>query len=172
MEDRFARLDLTILKTERIPDGSRPIAKLLQDWGLGKQPQECLWVVAYDATGAIRTVIEVARGGHTELDVHLPSLLTAVLATGSGIFTVAHNHPMAGGLASVMPSLADHDLNHAIMAAANACGLVYEEHIIVGPSDVYFSFVDAGLLKPAPRGGGPQLDVKRAKAAAATRRNG
>jgi DNA repair protein RadC len=166
VEDRFATLSLEILKVERIPDGSRPIAKLLQDWGLGKQPQEVLWVISYDASGSFRTVVEVARGGHTEMEVHIPSLLTAVLATGAGVFTVAHNHPIP---ITPLPSVSDHNMNHAIMAAANACGLVYEESLIVCPTQEYFSFRDAGLILPAPRGGGRPLNVK--KAASATRRS-
>lgn len=151
MEDRLARLNLEIIKAEQIPDGSRSVAKLLQDWGLGKQPQECMWVIAYDNIGTIRTVIEVARGTHTSLEVHIPSVLTAVLATGSGVFTTAHNHPQPG---NVTPSQADYKMNQALMDAANACGLVYEEHLIVCPTAEYYSFVDAGLLIPASRGGG------------------
>lgn len=63
---------------------------------------------------------------------------------------------------SVMPSRADHDMNMKVMEAANACGLHYEENLIVCPTDEYFSFVDAGLLIPAPRGGGQALNVGRA----------
>jgi DNA repair protein RadC len=166
IDERFARLSLEIIKTAWLEEGSRPLAKLVQDWGLGKQPQECLWVIAYDAAGGLRTIMEVARGGHTELQVDLPSLLTAVLVTGAEVFSVAHNHPVPE---SVAPSVSDGALNHAIMNAANICGLIYEEHVIVCPTKEYFSFRDAGLIKPAPRGGLDQLDVTKA-AAAKTRR--
>lgn len=148
IEDRFARLNLEITKVERLPAGSRPIAKLLQDWGLGKQPQECFWVIAIDKAGHIRTVVEVARGAEAEQEVHIPAVLTAVLAVGASTFMVAHNHP---GI-TVLPSRADHALTLSIMEAANACGLSFEEHIIVGPTDEYYSFVDGGLLIPYPRG--------------------
>ncbi|MEO6326086.1 MAG: JAB domain-containing protein, partial [Thermoanaerobaculia bacterium] len=100
MEDRYATLQLEILKTDRIPDGSRNIAKLLQDWGFGKQPQECFWVISTDAAGHIRTVVEVARGGHAEVEIHIPAVLTAVLVSGGTVFSAAHNHPTI----SVMPS--------------------------------------------------------------------
>jgi DNA repair protein RadC len=168
MEDRFARTDqlavlrLDIVKVEKLPQGSRSVAKLCQDWGLGKEPQEVLWVIAYDLNSNIRTVVEVARGGHSELYVHIPSVLTAVLATGAIAFTLAHNHPAI----SVVPSVSDHDLSLKVMEAANTVGLIYEEHIIVGPTDEYFSFVDAGLIIAGPRGGGKPVNLKRAAAAA------
>ncbi len=147
IEDRFARLDLIIEKVERLPSGSRPIAKLLQDWGLGNQPQECFWVIAVDLNGNIRTAIEVGRGGEGEQVVHVPAVLTAVLAVGASTFTVAHNHPAL----TVLPSRADVALTNALVTAANACGLSLEEHIIVGPTAEYYSFVDGGLLIPVPR---------------------
>ena len=162
MIDRYATLQLEILKTEKLPGDSRSVAKLCQDWGLGKQPQEVLWVIAYDLNSNIRTVIEVARGGHSEMYVSIPNVLTAVLTTGAIAFTLAHNHPALG----LLPSVSDHNLNLAIMEAANAVSLIYEEHLIVGPSDEYFSFVDAGLLKPASRGGGKPVNLKRAAAQA------
>ena len=151
-------MSLELLKVERFPEGSRPIAKLLQDWGLGRQPQECFWVIAVDVAGHIRTVIEVAKGNEYSQQVSIPDVMRAVFMSGASTFTVAHNHPAI----SVLPSTADGDLTNAMMAAANACGLSFEEHIIVGPTDQYFSFVDAGLLIPAKRGGGPQMRLKKA----------
>lgn len=146
--DKYAEIELKIRKTERFPVGSRPIAKLLQDWGLGRQMQECLWVVAVDKVGYIRTVVEVGRGMEATQEINIPAVLTAVLTVGASTFMVAHNHP---GL-SVLPSAADDQMTRAMMRAANACGLSFEEHIIVGPTDEYFSFVEAGLLIPVERG--------------------
>jgi DNA repair protein RadC len=155
-EDRFATLELRFHKIERLPSGSRSIAKLCQTWGLGAQPQEAMWVISYDLNGNIRTVLEVARGGHSDMEIHIPSVLTAVLCSGSIAFTLAHNHPAL----SVAPSVSDQNLSLSIMEAANACSLIYEEHLIVCPTDEYFSFVEAGLLRAAPRGGGKELNLK------------
>lgn len=159
IEDRFAKLNLEILKVQSLPDGSRPIARLLQDWGLGKEPQECFWVIAVDVVGHIRTVVEVARGGHDRQEVHIPSVMTAVLSVGASSFTVAHNHPSI----DIRPSVPDGVVTHTIMDAANACGLSFEEHLIIGPTPTYFSFVDAGLLIPLGRGGAPALEVSKSR---------
>lgn len=163
MEDRLARLELVIDRIEHLPAESRDIVGLLQDWGLGRQPQECLWAVAYDAGGAVRTVFEVNRGAHAQLHVDIPSILSSVLMTGSRCFTIAHNHPVIDAAVSQQ----DVDLTHEVMAAANACGLIFEDHIVVWPTGHYFSFADAGLLEPAPR---PIGRPARSKAASNARR--
>lgn len=158
--ERYARLNLEVLKVKRVPTHSRRLADLLIEWGLHTQPQECFWVIAHDANGNIHTVVEVARGAHTGVEVHLPSLLSAVLMSGSEAFAVAHNHPTLNSL----PSLSDHDLTHKVMDAANACGLMFEEHVIVEPGGDFYSFRDSGLLIPASRNGGPLDAVKAAPA--------
>ena len=158
LDFNFSRVHLEVLKQQSFPEKPAQITALLTEWGLSTQTQECVWVISTDANGHLRTVVEVARGAHSEVNVHLPSLLTAVLASGGVVFTVAHNHPTG----TALPSTTDGQLNQAIMAAANVCGLIYEEHVIVEPGGKYFSFRDSGLLIPAPRGGGRPLDLKRA----------
>lgn len=154
----FSEVHLKILRKQKLPSQPWVIAKLLEEWGLSTMTQECVWVIATDANGNIRTVIEVSRGGHAQVDVHIPSVMTAVLSAGATVFTLAHNHPTGNAL----PSVEDQNLTHKVMEAANACGLVFEEHIIVEPSGGSFSFVEHKLLIPAPRGGGKPLDIKRA----------
>lgn len=156
LEDRYARVTLEVMKIERVaPSGA--LLQLLHRWGLHTQPQECFWVIATDAAGNVRTVVETARGGHAEVAVHVPSVMTAVLTAGGVVFAVAHNHPTL----SPWPSVEDQDLTHAMMDAANACGLVFEDHVVVEPGGTHFSFRDAGLIVPAPRGGGLPLAVPR-----------
>jgi DNA repair protein RadC len=154
----FSEVHLKVIHRQKLPSQPTAIARLLTEWGLATMTQECVWVIAMDANGNIRTVVEVARGGHSEVDIHIPSVMTAVLSAGATVFTLAHNHPTGNPL----PSIDDQDLTHKIMEAANACGLVFEEHIIVEPSGGSFSFVEHKLLVPAPRGGGKPLDIKRA----------
>jgi hypothetical protein len=63
------------------------------------------------------------------------------------------------------PSISDWNLTQMVMTAANTCGLVLEEHLIVTPTGDFFSFKDAGYIAPFKIGGAP-LKTK----AASTRR--
>lgn len=153
MTDQYVQLRLEVLKTERLPVGARNVVQLLDDWGFTKEPQECLWVIAYDAQEHLRTVVEVSRGGHAEMHVHIQPLLTAVLNAGAIAFTIVHNHPTL----TPAPSMTDWDLTQKVMAASDACGLVLEEHLIITPTGEYYSFREAGLILPlaTPVGGKP-----------------
>lgn len=52
-----------------------------------------------------------------------------------------------------------HDI---VMDAANACGLVFEQHLIVAATGEYFSFRDAGLVVPVKRMGGKLAKLPKA----------
>ncbi len=108
--------------------------------------QEVLWVVSFDSVMNLRTIVEIARGGYHSMDVPIPAVLTAVLLAGTDRFVIAHNHSTG----VVDPTVVDVDLTRKIMTAANACGLYFEDHYILGPNHEVFSFADEGILTPAP----------------------
>ena len=163
MTDEYVQIRLEVLKSERLPGVSRDIVKLLHEWGMTKEPQECLWVIALDANKHIRRVVEVSRGGHADMTVELQPLLTAVLAVGAIQFVIVHNHPTL----NPSPSITDWNLTQTVMVAANNCGLILTDHLIVTPKAEFYSFKDAGLIGEATRGlGGAPLKRK----AASTRR--
>jgi DNA repair protein RadC len=143
--DRMAQLDLRILRDdERMPESFSDVNALFARWGLNASPQECLWVVAYDAMLHVRTVVEVGRGGHTTVDLHLPTMLSAILSAGCERFMLVHNHPSN----VTTPTIADFQLTRDVMDAANACGLYFEDHIIVTPGGKTYSFVESGFMTP------------------------
>lgn len=135
---------LHILYDEDLPGDFHDVPRLFQSWGLHREPQECVWVVAYDANMTVRNVIEVSRGTHTRSEVHIPTVMAAVMTAGCERFILVHNHPSK----RLAPSKGDKVLTEQIMAAANACGLYLEDHIILTPNGKYYSFADRGLLIP------------------------
>jgi DNA repair protein RadC len=143
--DRYATVELVVHKEEQLPNQAG-FPALLDRWGLAAQTQEAFWVIAYDASMNVRTVVETARGGYAKVDVHIPAVMTAVITAGADRFRVAHNHP--GG--DVTPTDADIRLTQAIMVGANQLGLYLEDHHIVGPNGKHFSFRDNGMMIPAP----------------------
>ncbi len=151
MTIQYVNLRLEILKSDVLPENSRDLVRLLDKWGLTKEPQECGWVIAYDANLNIRNVTEVTRGGHADMDIHIQPVLTAVLALGAIKWIFVHNHPTM----TVTPSISDGITTHKLMAASNACGLVMEDHLIIAPTGDYYSFYDAGMIQRVQVGGQP-----------------
>lgn len=142
---RHAQLQLDIIrKGPQVPRTMSGLAKLVHDWGFTKQPQECIWVVAYDGDLNVRTVIEVARGSHAVVSLHLPTMLAAVMTTGCDRFMLIHNHPNM----RIQPSHNDIDLTAQVMAAANTCGLHFEDHMVVTPDGRWLSMANEGIIDP------------------------
>jgi DNA repair protein RadC len=145
VQDRFATVHLNIERTETLPN-PRGMTHLFREWKLGTATQESFWVLAYDAAMNVRTLVEICRGTYATVGVHLPSLFSAVLLSGSDRFVVVHNHPTN----DTTPTKADIDTTKAVMAGANPLGLYFEDHFIIGPTAKAFSFAASKLLVPAP----------------------
>jgi len=144
MRTQFASVTLTV---DKDAPTAIEIPKLLFELGgLHNASQETLWVIAYDSLLQVRTIVEVARGGYHSMEVPIPAVLTAVLLAGTHRFVIAHNHSTG----DVTPTIIDIDLTRTIMVAANACGLYFEDHYILGPNREVLSFADKGILIPAP----------------------
>lgn len=124
---RLSELSLTVNRHLTLPD--RPVEwfVLFDDLGLGRREVEMGWVVAYDASRSVYSVVEVARGTRDTLPVHMPTLLAAVLVSGAERFMFVHNHPNG----PLRPSDADLDMTEEVADAAAMCGLYFEDHLII-----------------------------------------
>jgi DNA repair protein RadC len=142
MKNVYASVHLDI---ERELPAAWDLMDLLKQGGLADMTQEVMWVVPYDSAMQIRTIVEVARGGYHSMDVPIPAILSAVLLAATDRFIIAHNHSTS----DVTPTTADVDLTRKVMEAANACGLFFEDHLIVGPNGEEFSMTDHNIIIPA-----------------------
>lgn len=140
------RLDVLDVRPELVPTEPENWHEAFKRWGLNAQPQECFWTIAYDASMVVASVTEIARGSHLTTDIHLPTLLASVLVAGCERFQVMHNHPGS----NPNPTAADYEATRQIMVAANACGLYFDDHVILTPRGHYFSMVDEGFMVPIP----------------------
>ena len=156
LKERYAQLELTIIKEEFWSAKPRNEVQLLFDWGLSKSPQEVGYVIAFDGMRNIRTVVEVARGNAGQLDVHIPTVLRAALLCGADRFTFVHTHPSG----SAVPSPSDTEVTATLSKAAAAVGLTLEDHLIVTPklSD-YFSYSAEGMYRPPAYTSGFEVSV-------------
>ena len=138
---RFVRVEQVVIAKQ---PAAADLKTLFAEWGLTRLTQEALWVVAFDNVEGIKTVSEVAKGGFHDVLVHYPTVLAAVLSAHADRFYVAHNHPSG----PVRPTAQDINLTAGIMAAANAAGMSFEDHIIVGAKG-WYSFYEHGLMTGA-----------------------
>lgn len=163
------RLTHKFVTIEQVVRAEQPesvdLPTLFERWGLTGSTQEALWVVSLDNMEGLKTITEVARGGFHDVLVYPANVLAAVLSAHTDRFYIAHNHPSG----PVTPTEDDMKLTANVMAAANAAGLSFEDHIITGPQG-WFSFYDAGLITRA-EGLGLKAARKagRSKAAGGTR---
>ena len=154
----YAQVELSILKEEFWSAKPRSEIQLFEEWGLSRAPQEVGYVVAFDGMRNVRSVVEVARGSHGTMDIHVPSVLRAVLVCGGERFTFVHTHPTG----NAVPSPADFESTRKIANAAAACGLILEDHLILTPKkDVYTSFVEEGIYVAPDYNEGFQVSVDR-----------
>lgn len=144
-QDRLVRVDLHVEKLLESPDPSR-LQDLLKLWGLTTDAQETFWVISYDGNRNMRTITPIAKGTYHEVTVSIPAVLMAVLLSGADRFMVAHNHPNG----DVQPTELDIGLTKQIMNASATVGLYFEDHVIVGPPDAWFSMASSGMLIPSP----------------------
>lgn len=116
----------------RVPSTAAGIMAIARQLGIGGHPLEEVWVAAVDGH-YVRSIAMVARGRHHEVHVSLPAVLSVPLLAGTDRLTLIHTHPSA----PPVPSSEDVDLTRAVAAAANACGLWLDDHLIVdGDNDV------------------------------------
>jgi DNA repair protein RadC len=147
---RHARLELRVTHDERLPSSIEGLSTWTHEKALslheqGMPPQEIGWALAVDNDQRILTFVEVARGTARQLPIHMPSLLAAVLTAGCDRFLFIHSHP---GI-DPTPSAQDMTVTDQIQAAAAACGLYFEDHIIVtSDPKTFLSMKQAGLYIP------------------------
>lgn len=98
---------------------------------------ERLWIIPVDALGwsVFDRPIEVHVGGISEVIVSVPDVLAVVLVAAVPGFVAVHNHPSG----NPNPSQADYKTARELRRAADACGLVFYDDVIVAAED-YFSF--------------------------------
>lgn len=107
-----------------------------------REDQEVFYVLLLDVHSQILGITELARGARDRVLTPVPDVIRLPLVEGATGFAVAHNHPSG----KVRPSDADKEVTKAIKQAADATGILFMDHIIVG-ADGYYSFLDAGQLK-------------------------
>lgn len=103
------------------------IAAAVRPW-LADARRERLVVVVCDTALRVRRAFVVTEGAADRCLVPVREILTAVLLYDGAGFAVAHNHPSG----DVRPSAADEEVTASLRLAADAVGLDFLGHLVVG----------------------------------------
>jgi len=103
------------------------IAEAVRPW-LAHAQRERLVVVVCDAALRVRRAFVITEGAADHCLVPVREILTAVLLHDGAGFAVAHNHPSG----DVRPSEADEHVTASLRLAADAVGLDFLGHLVIG----------------------------------------
>lgn len=119
----------TAVQTARLVDSASAIAELVAP-ALIHERREKLLVLVTDPANRLLRLATVASGGVDSICVPVREVLHAVLRFDGRAFALAHNHPSG----DPTPSRADLDATEAIRLAADAVGLRFLDHVVIGGS--------------------------------------
>jgi len=103
--------------------------------------EECL-VLYLNHASKLLGAQKLSKGGinATVVDIRI-ILATALKSLSTGII-LAHNHPSG----KLVPSEADKKITKQLSEASNLMDIKLIDHLIIGPEEGYYSFVDEGML--------------------------
>lgn len=117
----------TAAPTNRVVDSAAAIAELVSPV-LARERREKVVVLVADAGNRVLRVVPVATGGLDSSPLPVREVLHAVLRYDGRAFALAHNHPSG----DPSPSVHDREATEAVGRAADAIGLRFLDHVVIG----------------------------------------
>ena len=122
--------------------GSQQVAKFMDD--VKSLDREALWILHLDTRLNLIDRELVSLGIVSGSLCHPREVFRRAIIQGSTAIILVHNHPTG----DPSPSADDHNVTEKIKEASNILQIDFLDHIIIGPTDKYFSFADDGKLNP------------------------
>jgi hypothetical protein len=132
----------TVASGPPVPATAAGIQHLAAELRIGTRPDEEAWAAAVHG-GRVRAISLVSRGQPHSVTVPMPATLGLPLLVGAERLLLIHTHPSAPPL----PSWQDIELTRTVVKAANLCGLILEDHVIVGGGGSVASLKELGYLE-------------------------
>lgn len=110
---------------------------------LANETQECFWAIALNTRHRLVARALVGRGGIDACPVSPADAFRPLVREAAAAAIFVHNHP--SGVPE--PSREDVLLTVRLCEVGNLLGIPVLDHVIIGQGS-YYSFLDAGLLKP------------------------
>jgi DNA repair protein RadC len=104
--------------------------------------QECFLAILLDGQNRLLAERIIAEGIPTQATVYIRRVLEEALRVSASSFLVVHNHPSG----HPAPSPGDDKTTQDLKQAADLLNLVFQDHIIIGSSDSYYSYAENDKL--------------------------
>jgi DNA repair protein RadC len=104
--------------------------------------QESFWVIFLNRAHNPIGCYKLSTGGIAGTVVDIKLLMSITIKSLASSIVIAHNHPSCNR----KPSKADIELTNKIKEACILCEVGLLDHLIVTPSNTYYSFSDEGML--------------------------
>lgn len=117
----------TASPANRVVESAATIAELVAPV-LARERREKVVVLVADAANRVLRVVPVATGGLDSSPLPVREVLHAVLRYDGRAFALAHNHPSG----DPTPSVQDREATGAVSRAADAVGLRFLDHVVIG----------------------------------------
>ena len=123
---------------------SSDVAKILfETWDNDTiQLHESFKIILLNNSNIVKGIYEISSGGITGTLVDIRIIFAVVLKSLSSAIILAHNHPSG----NLKPSDADKRLTSKIKQASELLDIKLLDHLIITPSQEYFSFADDGII--------------------------
>ncbi len=106
------------------------------------QHKEHFWVIGVDSRNAIKYVDLVSIGTLDQVIVHPRDVFSYAVTEGIKSLFIVHNHPSG----DPAPSKEDTLTTEKLSAGGKLLEIPVIDHVIVGNTGSYFSYMEAGLL--------------------------
>ena len=104
--------------------------------------QESFSTILLDGQNRLIDEKVIAEGIPTQATVYVRRVLEEALRVSASAFIVAHNHPSG----HPAPSPADDKTTQDLKQAADLLNLVFQDHIIIGSGNTYYSYAENDKL--------------------------
>ena len=104
--------------------------------------QECFFTILLDGQNRLLAERLIAEGIPTQATVYVRRVIEEALRVSASAFVVAHNHPSG----HPAPSFADDQTTIDLKQAADLLNLVFQDHIIIGSGNSYYSYAENDKL--------------------------
>jgi DNA repair protein RadC len=104
--------------------------------------QEMFFAILLDGQNQLLAERTIAEGIPTQATVYVRRVMEEALRVSASAFIVVHNHPSG----HPAPSLTDDQTTQDLKQAADLLNLVFQDHIIIGSGDSYYSYAEYDKL--------------------------
>ncbi len=110
---------------------------------LSDLPHEEFWILLLNRSNKIIDRTKISQGGTAGTVIDVKMILRNAIEKLASSIIICHNHPSG----NTEPSEADIEITHRISEAAKVMDIKLLDHVIIA-ENLYFSFLDDGLLEP------------------------